>query len=566
MPPLGKEGKKHPQYRFGAGMVFVPTAPSKVQSRPGRETIAMKNLSRQLWPAMFAACAVLSPSGHARADQTAGPSQKPNILWIGLDQLRFDVPGCNGNPVCHTPVIDRLAGQGVNFTNAYTTCCLCTPARASMLTGLFAFKNGMGTNCDLYHALNRDLPHPEMLLHHRLQQVGYRCGFVGKWHVGTDKGPTDYGFEGMNLKGYGDIVHDPGFQDYLKAKGLTYGPARNPIFGNPNGKTLLAGVWDGPTESTPAYYLADTTIDMLKRFSADKRPFMIDCQFWGPHPPYLPSPEFAGKHDRAAIKPWINFKDDLAGKPAAVRRFRSEFYRSLPKDWAGWRELVGLYYDYTSMIDQQIGRIIEQLDKLGLADNTIVILTADHGDMTGSHGLFDKGFMYQEAFRIPLIVRWPARCPRPIRCDELVYNMDVFPTILDAIGRPDEQLDGKSFLPALEGKPLPNAREAIFLEFHGIRYLTSQRALVTKSGYKYIFNAGDFDEFYDLNKDPGELKNAIDASENRELVAKVQGMIKAAALRSRDPIADDIAKMFGDWQNLSGQHEAAAMIQGQGKQ
>ena len=131
--------------------------------------------------------------GSARANEAAPVSARPNILWIGLDQLRFDAPGCNGNPICWTPTIDRLASQGVNFTNAYTTCCLCTPARASMLTGLFAFKHGMGTNCDLYHALARELPHPEMLLHTRLQKLGYRCGFVGKWHVGTEKGPVEIG-------------------------------------------------------------------------------------------------------------------------------------------------------------------------------------------------------------------------------------------------------------------------------------------------------------------------------------------------------------------------------------
>jgi len=110
---------------------------------------------------------------------------------------------------------------------------------------------------------------------------------------------------------------------------------------------------------------------------------------------------------------------------------------------------------------------------------------------------------------------------------------------------------------------LPNSRDAIFVEFHGIRYLLSQRALVTRDGYKYIFNAGDFDECYDLNKDPGELNNVIDSSEYREVVTRLRDRLKVAAAQSRDPIQDDIAKMFGDWKNLSGQHEAAAMIKGQ---
>jgi len=153
--------------------------------------------------------------------RTSGAA-KPNVLWIGVDQMRYDTPGCNGNPVCQTPNIDRLAREGVNFTNAYTTCCMCSPARASMFTGQFAFTHGMGTNCDLYHALASELPHPESLLHHRLIKLGYRCGFAGKWHVGTKMGAVDHGFEGMNLPGYGDVRRSPGFRKYLKDSGLSY--------------------------------------------------------------------------------------------------------------------------------------------------------------------------------------------------------------------------------------------------------------------------------------------------------------------------------------------------------
>ncbi len=107
---------------------------------------------------------------------------------------------------------------------------------------------------------------------------------------------------------------------------------------------------------------------MIDRFAADNRPFFMDCQFWGPHSPHLPSREFVGMHERAAIAAWINWDDPLDGKPASVRRFRPDFYRILPQSWDGWREIVGLYYDYTAMIDQQIGRIVDHLDQLGLRD------------------------------------------------------------------------------------------------------------------------------------------------------------------------------------------------------
>ena len=128
-------------------------------------------------------------------------NKQSNILWIGVDQMRADTLGCNGNLVCQTPALDQLAREGVNFKRAYSPSSLCTPARASMLTGLYAFHHGMGTNCDMYHAMARELPRSEQLLHYRLQALGHRCGFTGKWHVGRELGPADYGFEGLSVPG-----------------------------------------------------------------------------------------------------------------------------------------------------------------------------------------------------------------------------------------------------------------------------------------------------------------------------------------------------------------------------
>lgn len=156
-------------------------------------------------------------------------SVHPNVLLIGVDQMRADTAGCYGHPLCETPNINRLADEGVLFENAYTPCSLCTPARASMLTGLFAFTHGMGTNCDMYHALAADLPDPGRLLNNRLQSLDYRCGYTGKWHVGTVYGPGDYGFEGMSVPGYGDLKRDAGYQTYLRANALQYGPLIDPI-------------------------------------------------------------------------------------------------------------------------------------------------------------------------------------------------------------------------------------------------------------------------------------------------------------------------------------------------
>ena len=482
---------------------------------------------------------------------------RPNILWIGVDQLRFDTPGCNGNSICRTPGIDRLAAGGMNFTNAYTPSSLCTPARASMFTGRFAFTHGMGTNCDMYHSLARELPDPDTLLHLQLRKAGYRCGYVGKWHVGAEKGPVDCGFEGMNVAGYGSIRAEAEFKDYLAAGGLEYS-IRNPIYINAERKMMIGGVWDGPVESTPPHYLADRTIDMMAEYAAAGGPFFLTCQFWGPHAPHLPAGRFAGMHDRGAIWPWANFEDSFEGKPAFIRRMRDCFFRPDRKGWDDWREMVGLYYDFTAMIDDEIGRIMDKLYELGIADSTIVVFTTDHGDMTASHGgLTDKGLMYQEAHRIPLIVSWPGQVAGGRTCDELVYNMDIFPTLLDALGMGDESLDGRSFLAALRGEPAAQAREELLLEFHGIRYLYSQRAIVTRDGWKYIFTPADRDEVYDLNADPAEMNNLIDEAACAAKVAELRERLKRAVVAARDPLMDCVYKYFGFWESPSGQPDCS---------
>ena len=492
---------------------------------------------------------------------------RPNILWIGMDQIRYDTPACNGNPVCRTPSIDALADKGVSFDRAYTPSSLCSPARASMLTGQFAFHHGMLTNCDLYHSPLRELPAQDTLLHHRLHEAGYRCGFVGKSHIGTDKAPTDFGFEGFSPPGYGNIRQQPRYLEYLEAHGLTY-TIREPIFANADATTCLAGIWDGQAESTPAAFLAAETMDMLETYAAKpETPFFLTCQFWGPHQPHLPSREFAGMHDRAAIKPWANAADDWHGKPEMVKRVHRDFYRQLPSDWDTWREVVGRYYDFTAMIDAQIGRILKRLQELGLEENTIIVFSTDHGDMTGSHGgMNDKGYAYEEAHHIPLIVAFPGHFQAGTRTDAMVYNMDIFPTLLDAIGLPVPAVDARSFLSTLIGEPLPNPRKDIYLEFHGLRFLYSQRALLTEDGNKYIFTPGDKDEFYDLKQDPAELHNRIDDPDYGDCVAQMRDRMIAHAWACKDPLAPCIAKYFGDWETSSNhQFDATNLKQQAGK-
>lgn len=431
-----------------------------------------------------------------------------------------------------------------------------------MFTGLYAFNHGMGTNCDMYHALASELPDPSQLLHTRLQEAGYRCGYTGKWHIGTNLGPADYGFEGMSIPGYGDLRQDSGFQQYLKDNDISYGPIKNPIYANHDQQTLIAGEWNGPLQSTPTYYLTNFTLNLLDEFAhsyrEDDQPFFLTCQYWAPHGPNLPSPEYVGRHDRESIPAPGNYPDDYHGKPRRLSRIVNSFFQALPISWEAWQQVAGLSYDYTTLVDEQIGRLLTHLDKLGLADSTIVVFTSDHGDMMGSHGLQDKGFMYEEAHRVPLLIHVPGE-DGGFESDELVYNMDIMPTLFELIDLElDAEIDARSLASILNpGESPEDGRDALILEFHGIRYLHTQRGLVTGDGYKYIFNPVDEDELYDLNADPSEMNNLL-IDKDHPKADDLRRQLIALARAYGDPVQDCIAKWFGQWNNYSGQPDVSS--------
>lgn len=486
---------------------------------------------------------------------------RPNVLWIGADQLRFDTLSHNGNSHCRTPNIDRLAREGVRFERAYTPCTLCSPARASMFTGQYAFRHGMGTNCDMYHSLAAELPRPEELLHSSFQDAGYRCAYTGKWHVGTNMGPGDYGFEGMNLPGYGNIREDEGFRSYLEERGLAYEPHPE-IFLNPDGQTLVAGRWGGPQESTPGHYLVEKSKELMSRYRDEGTPFFLTCQFWGPHGPHMPSDEFYGMHDPESIEPWPSFGDDLSEKPRRIRRERDDFYKDHPSDWKKAAEITARYYDCSAMLDYELGRMMDWLEESGLAEDTVVVFSTDHGDMTGSHGgLMDKGLLYEEAQHIPLVFYGKGRFKAGAR-EDLAMNMDIMPTLMELCGiHVPEGLDGISLAPALEDLEGRSRREELLLEFHGLRFLYSQRALVSDDGWKLIFTPGDYDELYDLNSDPGEMRNLLRSGESAEKLDEMRRRLMRVTAETGDPLRDCVSKFFGNWRSGSGQVDATTFFE-----
>ena len=351
-------------------------------------------------------------------------TEQPNIIMIVTDQERFDALGCNGGKICKTPNLDALALDGVRFEHAYTPTALCSPARGSLITGLFPHAHGVLNNTHddpaLAHELDRVHPTSARLLN----AAGYRLGYVGKWHLGREQGPAEHGF------------HDDRSVKYDVALAETDRPLNNPHRVHVGRESMVIAGTDPLTPAeTDTALQTNAAIELLGTYASLDRPFMLRVDYEGPHHPYMPPEPFASMYDPATIAPWVNFVDEDPYKPAAHHRlFRQRGVVGMT--WEQWQPIISLYYGFVSFIDSEIGRILDTIDGLNLAGETVVIHTTDHGDMAGSHGgHFNKGpIMYEELYHVPLIVRDPRQSTGSGTCSALVSTLDLMPTIIDLAG------------------------------------------------------------------------------------------------------------------------------------
>ncbi|MGQ9632520.1 MAG: sulfatase-like hydrolase/transferase [bacterium] len=440
---------------------------------------------------------------------------KPNIFLIVTDQHSLHAISCYGAPVCRTPNIDGLAEDGIMFTNAYTPCALCTPARASLLSGLYPHNHGAIYNSGTHLPFDEDrIGRGVEIYPQRLIDQGYNIGYVGKWHAGLAKTARDVGFEGFSLRGYGNIWEAEDYKEYLRKRALTM-PERviefvaegeNVGIGGGN----FSGWLKGTIGAAPCHFLADKTIEILEGFSRDSSPFFLTCNFWEPHAPYLPTEDYKDLCDPKEIEPWQSFEDSLSGRPLIHRKYREIVFPGASKaGWDIWSTVVARYWAQVMMIDAEIGRMIDALKGLGLYDNTMIVFTADHGDTVGIHGgAFDKGAMaYQEVYQIPLIVKMPSSAHASTTRDGFVSLIDLADTLCQAVGTKMSRTDGKSLLPLIDDPKHP-WRDDFVAEFHGHRIPYGQRIIWWRN-FKYILNFADIDELYDLQRDPAEMQNLI---------------------------------------------------------
>lgn len=464
---------------------------------------------------------------------TTRARRRPNILMVVSDQERADALGSYGNPICRTPNLDRLAGEGVRFETCVAPSPICSPGRASLLTGLYPHGHGVLNNTHEPDAIRRELPADLPTFSELLRDDGYRLGYVGKWHLGPG-GPESRGYQDV-VGLHDNIVASVGEESIVE----TEPDLLEPVFARyPRGRLLIAGIDPRPVEETETRRDADATIELLERYASIEEPFFLRVDFEGPHHPYMPTERFAAMYDPSSIPPWPNFDEDPHGKPAAQYRLLEQ--RGVAGwSWPDWQPIVARYYGFVSLIDAEIGRIVEALDRLGLDEDTIVIHTADHGDMTGSHGgQFNKGpLMYDEVCRVPLIVRNGRHATTGV-CRTPVGSLALMPTILDLAGlTPPPGLHVSSLVPFIDDPERAAVADAAYAEYHGEEWgLYSQRMIRTSTA-KYVYSPHGMDELYDLAVDPHERVNRIDDAGYDALRTDLRGRLVDWMTRTNDALA-----------------------------
>lgn len=419
------------------------------------------------------------------ADEKAS---RPNVLVILTDDMRWDAMSSAGHPWFKSPNLDRLAKEGTRFVNAFVTTSLCSPSRASLLSGVYASRHRVLNNFTDYPA---DLPgYPR-----RLQESGYETAYIGKWHMGED-----------------DDRQRPGFDYWMSHKGQgNYWDTEFNINGE---RKLIKGYY--------THVVTDAADQWLRQ--KHNKPWLLVVGQKAPHGgPIVPEPKFEHAFDDVRIQKPLNFNSykTADGKPAWLEV-------SFPT-WHGaggplynlkeFDRFIRAYYGTLGSIDESVGRIYATLNELGVLDNTLLIFTSDNGFALGEHGRVDKRTAYEESIRIPFVVRYPKLARAGGKVAQPILSLDLAPSILDICGaKPLQDIDGLSWKPLLEGRDVP-WRSSWLYEYNYEKqfpYTPNVRA-VRSDRWKYIrYPHGDGSpdryaaELYDLQKDPLEEHNLID--------------------------------------------------------
>ncbi len=417
---------------------------------------------------------------------------KKNVIFILSDDHRYDFMGFMGRPSwLETPAMDRMAAQGVHVANAFVTTSLCSPSRASILTGQYSAKHGVIDN-------NSRVPDEAEFFPEYLQDAGYKTAYLGKWHMG---GSSD--------------EPRPGFDKWVsyKGQGTYFDPKLNV---------------DGEAIEKAGYtadIVTDYALEWLDETKDDEEPFFMYVSHKSVHAGFEPAKRHQGMYSDVELELPPSFgdtKENYSGLPRWVNAQRNSWH-GVDYMYHGETDFDNFYRDYNETLvglDENIGRVLDYLEENDLAESTLVIYMGDNGFSFGEHGLIDKRHMYEESMRVPFLAMLPGTIPSESKVEHLIQNIDVGPTILDYAGLeiPDH-MDGKSFLPILKGEDISWRDYVLYQYYWEYNFPQTPTTFgIRNDRYKYIFYHGiwDTDELYDLQDDPWETKNLAQLPEFAE--------------------------------------------------
>jgi arylsulfatase A-like enzyme len=467
-------------------------------------------------------------------DKTAesDSESKPNILFIMSDDHTSQAVSAYGGmlaQVCPTPNIDRLAKEGILFSNCFVTNSICSPSRATIMTGKYSHKNGVYK----FTALDQSQP----TLPKAMKSNGYQTAFYGKYHLHSNPEGIDHF---SILPGQGGY-HDPVFIQ----KGDEH----------PSGWVQQGKRTEFQGHSSDA--IADQALDYLRNKRASNKPFMLFCQFKAPHDTW----EYAERYEDfladVEIPEPSNLFDDYEGRSDALKKqlqyIGSEWghHTNFPEETANlegkqkkkmqYQLYMKKYLRCVKGVDDNVGRILDYLDESGLAENTVVIYTSDQGFFLGEHGLYDKRFMYEESLRMPFLLRWPGKVEHGTTSDGIILNVDFASTILDMAGlEPLEGAQGVSFLPLIEGNIPDNWRKSMYYRYYFSHFDTEPHIGVRTADQKLIhYDRIDQWELYDLISDPQEMNNLYEDPGYSELIMELKNEMIRLQTELQDDPEDD---------------------------
>jgi arylsulfatase A-like enzyme len=483
----------------------------------------------------------------------------PNILFIFSDDHACQAISAYGSRINRTPNIDRIAREGMIFRNSFCSNAICAPSRAVILTGKFSHINGKIDN----RADPFDTSQPTF--NKALQAAGYQTAIIGKWHLRNDPEGFDY-------------------WRVLPGQGHYY----NPDFRTPDGTERIEGyVTD---------IITDLSLQWLESGRDPTRPFLLMCQHKAPHRNWMPGPDHLHSYQDQEIPEPETLLDDYEGRatPASNQEMsiRDHFFPAYdlkitppsPEDesdtnlWAGsysrmtpqqrerWdaaygprnaafsesnlqgEDLVRYYYqryikDYLrciASVDDNVGRVLDYLDRSGLTDNTLVIYSSDQGFFLGEHGWYDKRWMYEESLRMPFVAKWPGHIPPGLKVDEMIQNIDYAPTFLEAarVSIP-EDIQGRSLLPLMEGRHRGEWRRSIYYHYYEFPavHMVAKHYGVRTERYKLIhFYETDEWECFDLVEDPMELQSLYGNPDYQQIVEELKEELARLQSLYRDEV------------------------------